>query len=144
VKLAWRNEVMHPNDTYTLEEAENLIRLVKVFMGQLATIVEKREREESLQKKTGLRGAGSLSLWVLPNPRIRQDHAPMHAKNPSRNRARLRPAPTYFDELMYRERLKIWPRELRKWLEYDEDYLRSLPRPKDRGIVSRVPSSPEE
>lgn len=39
VKLAWRNEVMHPNDTYTLEEAENLIRQVKIFMGQLATIV---------------------------------------------------------------------------------------------------------
>jgi hypothetical protein len=39
VKLAWRNEVMHPNDTYTLEEAENLIRLVQVFMKHLATIV---------------------------------------------------------------------------------------------------------
>jgi hypothetical protein len=39
VKLAWRNEVMHPNDTYTLEEAENLIRLVKIFMEQLAKIV---------------------------------------------------------------------------------------------------------
>lgn len=39
VKLAWRNEVMHPKDTYTLEEAENLIRLVKVFMEQLAKIV---------------------------------------------------------------------------------------------------------
>jgi hypothetical protein len=39
VKLAWRNEVMHPNDTYTLEEAENLIGQVKLFMGQLAEIV---------------------------------------------------------------------------------------------------------
>lgn len=39
VKLAWRNEVMHPNDTYTLEEAENLIRQVKIFMSQLAAIV---------------------------------------------------------------------------------------------------------
>lgn len=39
VKLAWRNEVMHPNDTYTLEEAENLITQVKLFMGQLATFV---------------------------------------------------------------------------------------------------------
>jgi hypothetical protein len=39
VKLAWRNEVMHPNDTYTLEEAENLIRHVKMFMKQLATII---------------------------------------------------------------------------------------------------------
>lgn len=39
VKVAWRNEVMHPKDTYTLEEAENLIRQVKIFMGQLAAIV---------------------------------------------------------------------------------------------------------
>jgi hypothetical protein len=39
VKLAWRNEVMHPNDTYTLEEAEDLIRQVKLFMNQLAKIV---------------------------------------------------------------------------------------------------------
>jgi hypothetical protein len=39
VKLAWRNEVMHPNDKYTLEEAENLVRQVKIFMEKLATIV---------------------------------------------------------------------------------------------------------
>ena len=39
VKLAWLNEVMHPKDTYTLEEADNLIRQVKIFMEQLATIV---------------------------------------------------------------------------------------------------------
>jgi hypothetical protein len=39
VKVAWRNEVMHPKETYTLEEAENLIRLVKMFMQQLAEIV---------------------------------------------------------------------------------------------------------
>jgi hypothetical protein len=39
VKLAWRNEVMHPKETYTLEEADNLIRQVKLFMEQLATIV---------------------------------------------------------------------------------------------------------
>jgi hypothetical protein len=39
VKLAWRNEVMHPKDTYTLEEADNLIRQVKIFMEQLATII---------------------------------------------------------------------------------------------------------
>jgi len=38
VKLAWRNEVMHPNDTYTLEEADNLIRQVKIFMEQLAKV----------------------------------------------------------------------------------------------------------
>jgi hypothetical protein len=39
VKLAWRNEVMHPEDLYTLEEAEHLIQLVGVFMEQLARIV---------------------------------------------------------------------------------------------------------
>jgi len=39
VKLAWRNEVMHPKDTYTLEEAENLIGQVKIFMAQLASII---------------------------------------------------------------------------------------------------------
>lgn len=39
VKLAWRNEVMHPKDTYTLEEADNLIRQVKIFMEQLANVV---------------------------------------------------------------------------------------------------------
>jgi hypothetical protein len=39
VKLAWRNEVMHPKDTYTLEEADNLIRQVKIFMDQLAKVV---------------------------------------------------------------------------------------------------------
>jgi hypothetical protein len=39
VKLAWRNEVMHPKGTYTLEEADNLIRQVKIFMEQLATII---------------------------------------------------------------------------------------------------------
>jgi hypothetical protein len=39
VKLAWRNEVMHPNDTYTLEEAEDILRQVKLSMQQLVEIV---------------------------------------------------------------------------------------------------------
>ncbi len=39
VKLAWRNEVMHPKETYTLEEADNLIRQVRLFMENLATII---------------------------------------------------------------------------------------------------------
>ena len=39
VKLAWRNEVMHPKDTYTLEEAENLLRQVKIFMCHLAEVI---------------------------------------------------------------------------------------------------------
>jgi hypothetical protein len=39
VKLAWRNEVMHPKDTYTLEEADNILRQVKIFMTQLAQVI---------------------------------------------------------------------------------------------------------
>lgn len=39
VKLAWRNEVMHPNDKYTLEEAKDLIAQVRLFMVQLASII---------------------------------------------------------------------------------------------------------
>ncbi|WP_263353553.1 hypothetical protein [Acidicapsa acidisoli] len=39
VKLARRNEVMHPKDTYTLEEAGNLIGQVKLFMEQLEAIL---------------------------------------------------------------------------------------------------------
>jgi len=39
VKLAWRNEVMHPNDKYTLEEAKDLIGQVRIFMVQLASII---------------------------------------------------------------------------------------------------------
>jgi hypothetical protein len=39
VKLAWRNEVMHPKDTYTLEEASDLIRHVKMFMTHLARVL---------------------------------------------------------------------------------------------------------
>jgi hypothetical protein len=39
VKLAWRNEVMHPNDKYTLEEAKNLLGQVSLFMKQLAEII---------------------------------------------------------------------------------------------------------
>jgi hypothetical protein len=39
VKLAWRNEVMHPKETYTLEEAEDILRQVKLFMKQLTAII---------------------------------------------------------------------------------------------------------
>ena len=39
VKLAWRNEVMHPSDKYTLEEARDLVGQVKLFMEQLAMLV---------------------------------------------------------------------------------------------------------
>jgi hypothetical protein len=43
VKLACRNGVMHPNDKYTLEEARDMIGQVKLFMGQLATLLETKE-----------------------------------------------------------------------------------------------------
>ncbi len=39
VKLAWRNEVMHPKETYTLEESLNLINQVRIFMKHLATVI---------------------------------------------------------------------------------------------------------
>jgi hypothetical protein len=39
VKVAWRNEVMHPKDTYTLEEADNLIRQVRTFMENLVAVI---------------------------------------------------------------------------------------------------------
>lgn len=37
VKDAWRNDVMHPKETYTEEEAERVFRNVKDFMVHLAT-----------------------------------------------------------------------------------------------------------
>ncbi len=37
VKVAWRNEVMHPKASYTLEEAEGIFNHVKTFMHHLAT-----------------------------------------------------------------------------------------------------------
>ncbi len=39
VRLAWRNEVMHPKQTYTLEEAREIYNAVRVFMGDLAELV---------------------------------------------------------------------------------------------------------
>ena len=39
VKIAWRNEVMHPKETYTEEEAEILMAQVSVFIQGLARVV---------------------------------------------------------------------------------------------------------
>ncbi len=39
VKLAWRNPVMHPKSSYTLEEAEDIFKNVETFMDRLATKV---------------------------------------------------------------------------------------------------------
>jgi hypothetical protein len=38
VKVAWRNQVMHPHDKYTLEEAEDVLRQVKSFMKSMAKL----------------------------------------------------------------------------------------------------------
>lgn len=38
VKIAWRNQVMHPKATYTLEEAEDILRQVRTFMKALAKL----------------------------------------------------------------------------------------------------------
>lgn len=39
VKLAWRNEVMHPKETYTEKEADVLIQQVHIFMEELARVI---------------------------------------------------------------------------------------------------------
>jgi hypothetical protein len=39
VKVAWRNEVMHPKQTYTAEEAENIFANVKTFINDLAGLL---------------------------------------------------------------------------------------------------------
>jgi hypothetical protein len=39
VKVSWRNEVMHPKQTYTYEEARAIFENVKTFMSDLAGII---------------------------------------------------------------------------------------------------------
>jgi len=39
VKVAWRNEVMHPKQTYTFEEAQAIFANAKTFIADLATIL---------------------------------------------------------------------------------------------------------
>ncbi len=39
VKIAWRNEVMHPKASYTEEEAINIMNATKAFMGKLADLL---------------------------------------------------------------------------------------------------------
>jgi hypothetical protein len=39
VRLAWRNEVMHPKQTYTRQEAFDIFNATKVFMAYLAELV---------------------------------------------------------------------------------------------------------
>lgn len=38
VRIAWRNEVMHPRATYTAEEAERILNATKAFMSELAKV----------------------------------------------------------------------------------------------------------
>ncbi len=40
VRLAWRNEVMHPKDTYTQEEAVNIYNAVLAFMNNILTMMK--------------------------------------------------------------------------------------------------------
>jgi hypothetical protein len=40
VKLAWRNEVMHPKATYTLEEAKSIFVAVKNYMDELVKVIQ--------------------------------------------------------------------------------------------------------
>lgn len=39
VKVAWRNEVMHPKQTYTFDEAKAIFDSAKTFINELATIL---------------------------------------------------------------------------------------------------------
>ncbi len=39
VKLAWRNEVMHPKQTYTLEDAHKIFQSVDTFTRDLASVL---------------------------------------------------------------------------------------------------------
>jgi hypothetical protein len=39
VKLAWRNEVMHPKATYTKEESKRVLDSVKSFVEELVNVV---------------------------------------------------------------------------------------------------------
>lgn len=39
VKLAWRNEVMHPKETYTEDEAVRVMEATKACMAELAEVV---------------------------------------------------------------------------------------------------------
>jgi len=39
VRVSWRNKTMHPKETYTLEQAEDLLRHVRTFATHLAGIV---------------------------------------------------------------------------------------------------------
>lgn len=39
VKVAWRNEVMHPKQTYTPSEATAIFNNARTFMGDLAGLV---------------------------------------------------------------------------------------------------------
>jgi hypothetical protein len=39
VKVAWRNEVMHPKQTYTFEEAKSIFGNVRTFIADLAGFI---------------------------------------------------------------------------------------------------------
>ena len=39
VKLAWRNETMHPKGTYTEEEASLIFTAVRGYMGELVAVL---------------------------------------------------------------------------------------------------------
>ena len=39
VRMAWRNDVMHPKDTYDETEALNLLMNVKAFVGSTVSLV---------------------------------------------------------------------------------------------------------
>jgi hypothetical protein len=62
VKVAWRNEVMHPKQTYTFEEADAIFRSVKTFIRDLADIVGEANQtvEPGDQDEQAIRGVQPL------------------------------------------------------------------------------------
>ncbi len=58
VKLAWRNEVMHPKALYTDDEAEDIFRATKAFMNKVVEVCPAVIALEGTSRMTPLRVTG--------------------------------------------------------------------------------------
>jgi len=66
VKLAWRNEVMHPKATYSEEEANTILQSVKAFMAALAKLVAPQATATAGQLATSAAAWSSASPAAIP------------------------------------------------------------------------------
>jgi hypothetical protein len=64
VKVAWRNTVMHPKRTYTVEEAERLFDTVKTFMGVLVKLLRPK-RVARLKEQPSLFPNNSVAMKAV-------------------------------------------------------------------------------